>query len=68
MLQNRIYVGDIVHKDKHYPGKHDGIIDRDLWGRVQARLSENRVERRPVLPAGIPACSWGCFTTIPPSA
>lgn len=46
MLQNRTYVGEIVHKDKHYPGKHDGIIDRDLWERVQARLSENRVERR----------------------
>jgi hypothetical protein len=46
MLQNRIYRGEIVHKDKSYPGKHKAIVDQDLWDRVQARLVENRVERR----------------------
>ena len=46
MLRNRIYRGEIVHKDKSYPGEHRSIIDADLWDRVQARLAENRVERR----------------------
>jgi len=46
MLQNRIYRGEIVHKDKSYPGQHKAIVDQDLWDRVQARLAENRVERR----------------------
>ena len=46
MLQNRIYLGEIVHKDKSYPGQHDAIIDRDLWDKVQARLSANRVEHK----------------------
>ena len=46
MLQNRIYRGEIVHKDKSYPGEHKAIVDQDLWERVQARLVENRVERR----------------------
>jgi len=46
MLQNRIYLGEIVHKDKSYPGQHDAIIDSDLWDKVQARLSANRVEHK----------------------
>ena len=31
LLRNRIYRGQIVHKDKVYPGEHEAIIDRDLW-------------------------------------
>src|SRR6202521_3626390 len=38
MLQNRIYLGEIVHKKQHYAGEHAPIIDRDLWEQVQARL------------------------------
>jgi site-specific DNA recombinase len=45
MLQNRIYHGEIVHKDKHYPGEHQAIIDPQLWEAVQARLAANAVER-----------------------
>ena len=46
MLQNRLYRGEIVHKDKSYPGQHDAIVDKDLWDIVQRRLAENRVETR----------------------
>jgi hypothetical protein len=46
MLQNRLYLGEIVHKDNSYPGEHDAIIDPDLWEAVQARLAANRTERR----------------------
>ena len=45
MLQNRIYRGEIVHKDEHYPGEYEAIIDPALWDAVQARLAENAVER-----------------------
>ncbi len=45
MLQNRIYRGEIVHKDQAYPGEHDAIIDDDLWQEVQACLKANRVDR-----------------------
>ncbi len=45
MLQNRIYRGEIVHKDKAYPGLHEPIVDEPLWNAVQAALAENRVER-----------------------
>src|SRR5215510_166897 len=30
MLQNRIYRGEIVHKDNSYPSEHDPIIDQAL--------------------------------------
>ena len=46
MLQNRIYLGEIVHKNKSYPGKHDAIIEKALWETVQGKLSANRVERK----------------------
>jgi hypothetical protein len=28
MLRDRIYLGGIVHKEKHYPGEHPQIISR----------------------------------------
>ena len=45
MLQNRIYRGEIVHKENAYPGLHERIIDETLWDEVQATLAQNRVER-----------------------
>ncbi|MEQ1711941.1 MAG: recombinase family protein [Hyphomicrobium sp.] len=45
MLQNRIYRGEIVHKENSYPGQHEPIVDEALWNEVQSALSENRVER-----------------------
>jgi site-specific DNA recombinase len=46
MLQNRIYLGEIVHKDQSYPGEQDAIIEKALWDTVQAKLSENRIEQK----------------------
>ncbi len=45
MLQNRIYCGEIVHKDQHYPGEQEAIIDPQLWDAVQQKLAANAVER-----------------------
>jgi site-specific DNA recombinase len=45
MLQNRLYRGDITHKDRSYPGEHQAIVEPALWDAVQARLAENRVVR-----------------------
>ena len=46
ILQNRIYVGDMVHKGTAYPGLQDRIIDQELFDRVQAQLASSRVQRR----------------------
>jgi DNA invertase Pin-like site-specific DNA recombinase len=45
MLQNRIYRGEIVHKNQVYPGEHEPIIDDGLWQEVQKTLAANRVDR-----------------------
>jgi site-specific DNA recombinase len=45
MLRNRIYRGQIVHKDQYYAGEHEPIIDEPLWEEVQAKLAANAVER-----------------------
>jgi hypothetical protein len=45
MLQNRIYRGEIVHKDRSYPGEHTPIIDQELWDMAQAQLTDNATHR-----------------------
>ena len=45
MLQNRIYRGEIVHKEQSHPGEHTPIIDQPLWDAVQAQLASNAAER-----------------------
>ena len=46
MLRNRMYLGEINHRDKSYPGEHEPIIDGRLFEAVQAKLTENRQGRR----------------------
>ena len=41
MLQNRVYLGEITHKDQSYPGQQPAIIGQELWDKVQAQLKEN---------------------------
>ena len=41
ILKNPIYIGDIPHKEKRYPGQHKAIIDRAEWDKVQAMLADH---------------------------
>ena len=45
LLQNRLYRGEVAHKDKVYPGQHDAIVDAELWQMVQDKLASKRRER-----------------------
>src|SRR5690348_5644680 len=45
MLQNRVYRGEIVHKEQSHPGEHTPIIDQPLWDAVQAWFAGNAAER-----------------------
>jgi DNA invertase Pin-like site-specific DNA recombinase len=38
LLNNRVYVGEAVHKGTSYPGEHEPIIDQKLWEQVHAIL------------------------------
>jgi len=41
LLGNRVYVGDIVHRDKAWPGLHRPIIDREIFDRARELLSRH---------------------------
>jgi len=45
MLRNRMYLGEINHRDQSYPGEHRPILDKALFDAVQAKLDENRGAR-----------------------
>jgi len=45
LLNNRAYIGEAVHKGDSYPGEHDAIIDRDVWDKVHAILTESPRKR-----------------------
>jgi site-specific DNA recombinase len=46
LLANPIYIGEIRHKQERHPGQHEPILPKELWERVQQRLSENAARRR----------------------
>jgi site-specific DNA recombinase len=46
LLSNRIYLGEIVHGDHHFPGQHDAIVPKQLWEQVAFRLARNNTARR----------------------
>lgn len=46
LLSNRLYIGEIVHKDASYPGQHPSIIERKLFEEVAGLLAANRQERQ----------------------
>ncbi len=46
LLNNRIYIGEIVHRGKVHPGLHEAIVPTDLWNKVAARLETNNQAHR----------------------
>ncbi|MBL6600219.1 MAG: recombinase family protein, partial [Alphaproteobacteria bacterium] len=41
LLNNRVYIGEAVHKGSAYPGQHEAIITWDLWNKVRSILKES---------------------------
>jgi hypothetical protein len=41
ILSNRVYLGEIRHRDQWYPGEHPPIVERELWDAAQAFLARN---------------------------
>lgn len=46
ILQNRLYIGEVVHRGQIYPGQHEGIIDRAVFEKAQELMKVGRVDRR----------------------
>jgi site-specific DNA recombinase len=45
LLNNRVYIGEAVHKEASYPGEHEAIIDRTTWDQVHAIIKESPRKR-----------------------
>ena len=54
MLRNRLYLGEIVHKETSYPGQHDAIIDRDTFEKAARLLDTGRTTRAKTSSEGAP--------------
>ena len=59
MLNNRAYIGEAVHKGDSYPGEHDAIIEKDVWDKVHAILTESPRKRAARTRADTPALLKG---------
>src|SRR5262249_10277939 len=42
ILQNRVYLGEVVHRDAAHPGEHTAIIERILWNKVHQVMASHR--------------------------
>ena len=59
ILDNRIYLGEAVHKGTSHPGEHDAIVERETWDKVHAILEGNARRRGNVTRAQTPALLQG---------
>jgi site-specific DNA recombinase len=59
LLNNRVYIGEAVHKGTAYPGEHEAVIDRGLWDQVHAILKESPRKRANIARAQTPALLRG---------
>src|SRR5690606_29903728 len=59
LLNNRVYVGEAVHKGTSYPGEHEAIIERALWDKVHAILQTSPRRRASNTRAQTPALLKG---------
>ena len=59
ILNNRVYIGEAVHKGSSYPGEHAAIIDREVWDKVHAILTESPRKRAANTRAATPALLKG---------
>jgi len=46
LLDNRVYLGEAVHKGDAHAGEHPAIIDRAVWDKVQAVKTDNAPRKR----------------------
>lgn len=74
ILNNRLYLAEVHHKGKYYPGQHQALIEKDLFDKAQSIFAENAgVKRKRTYAAksdallkGIIVCG-GCESAMSPT-
>lgn len=52
ILRDRCYIGEVRYQDNWYPGKHESIVERSTWDRVQVLLGNNACRSHDLTYAG----------------
>jgi site-specific DNA recombinase len=47
LLNNPLYIGEVSHRGKRYPGEHEAIVPRPLWEQAQTILRQQYRGRSP---------------------
>ncbi|MGE0673935.1 MAG: recombinase family protein [Methylibium sp.] len=66
LLHNRMYLGEIVHKGRYYPGQHPPILTGAQWQAAHDVLAQTAEERRAAVATdgrGLPLLRGLLFTT-----
>ncbi len=74
ILQSPVYIGKVTHKGDVFEGRHEAIIDEQLWQDVNDHIAANRVVRRKPRPQnmhtflleGLVRCGW-CGSYLTPT-
>jgi site-specific DNA recombinase len=64
ILQNRTYLGEVLHRKQCYAGEHEGIIPRDLWDKVRAQLRSDNGGRRNDVRSNTPSLLLGLLQDV----
>ena len=59
LLNNRVYIGEAVHKGTAYPGEHTAIISREQWDKVHSIIQQSPRARAANTRARTPALLKG---------
>ena len=59
LLNNRLYLGEAVHKGQSHPGEHEAIVSQALWDKVHAIMAESPRKRASNTRAQTPALLKG---------
>lgn len=69
ILTNPTYIGCVSYKGTLYEGKHEAIIEKELWNKVKGNIRTREhiaAKREPVLLRGLMRC-YACDTSMQPS-
>ena len=46
LLHNRVYLGEVKHKDKWYPGEHQELLHKAIWQQAHDTFQQGTAQRR----------------------
>ncbi len=59
LLSSPVYVGEVTHKATSYPGRHEAIIDQEMFDAAQRQLTDHSSPRRSATNAKAPSLLTG---------